>query len=80
MAKQRRPQLDKSASKLQASTPSEQPGRRPAGQGHGMNLGRRCVRLEHRYQGGDRFRLRTLRQGKRAEEADVVSVIVVGNQ
>jgi hypothetical protein len=23
--------------------------------------------------GGDRFRLRTLRQGKRAEEADVVS-------
>jgi hypothetical protein len=28
--------------------------------------------------GGDRFRLRTLRQGKRAEEADVVSIIVVG--
>ena len=30
--------------------------------------------------GGDRFRLRTLSQGKRAEEADVVSKIVVGNQ
>jgi hypothetical protein len=33
-----------------------------------------------RHPGGDRFRLRTLRQGKRAEEADVVSIIVVGNQ
>jgi len=29
--------------------------------------------------GGDRFRLCTLRQGKRAEEANVVSLIVVGN-
>ncbi|GAA2523641.1 hypothetical protein GCM10010201_22520 [Pilimelia columellifera subsp. columellifera] len=31
-------------------------------------------------QGGDWFRLRTVRQEKRAEEADVVSIIVVGKQ
>ena len=47
--------------------------------GGALGLEVRTVRVRVR-PGGDWFRLRALTQGKRAEEADVVSLIVVGNE